>query len=126
MGCRRYVTGTVTWSDCVLSSNSVSVAVVKATSVITGVHWSFGHVGVGGRGAGESVVIVNSYWPLRGVGSGPVVPDTVTAVSCPGARLPPGLIHTTDAMPGASTVIVNVVPPRPATLPVHVTCRPIS
>jgi len=57
------------------------VAVVNVTSVISGVHMSFGHVGVGGSGAGEFVVIMKTYWPFRGVGSGVVVPETVTEVS---------------------------------------------
>src|SRR6266498_1272416 len=35
-------------------------------------------------------------------------------------------MHTTEAMPSATTVISNVVPPRPATLPVHWTCKPMS
>jgi hypothetical protein len=102
------------------------VAVVELTSTISGVHISFGHVGVGGRGGGGCVVMLKTNCPLRGVGSGPVLPATVTAVSCPGATLPPGFVHSTDATPSASIVISNVVPPRPATLPVHVTCAPMS
>src|SRR5215207_4936479 len=39
---------------------------------------------------------------------------------------PPGFSHSTVAMPEASTVISKVVPPRPATLPVHCTCVPMS
>ena len=34
--------------------------------------------------------------------------------------------HCTLAMPCAATVISNVVPPRPATLPLHATCTPMS
>jgi hypothetical protein len=45
-----------------VSSNRLSVAVVNVTSTITGVHMSLGQVGVGGRGAGASVVLVNTYW----------------------------------------------------------------
>src|SRR5918994_6771519 len=89
-------------------------------------HWSLGHVGVGGSGSGSSVVIVTVADPFRGVGCGPVLPATVTAVSCPGATLPPGLVHSTDAIPGAEIVTSNVVPPRPATLAVHSTCVPMS
>src|SRR5918995_2268692 len=35
-------------------------------------------------------------------------------------------MHTTLATPSASIVIVNVVPPRPATFPLHWTCTPMS
>jgi hypothetical protein len=59
----------MTWSVCTPSSNGVRVAVVNATSTISGVHWSFGHVGVGGRGSGSSVSMVNTNAPFRGVGS---------------------------------------------------------
>lgn len=46
---------------------------------------------------------------------------------CPGPeRCPAGLMQTTSAIPWASMVIVKVVPPRPATFPVHSTCVPMS
>ena len=64
-----------------------------------------GHVGVGGSGSGDSGVMEKKNCPLRGVGSGPVVPATVTAVSCPGATFPPGFWHSTVATPGAAMVI---------------------
>ena len=38
-----YVTGTVTVSETVESSSSVTVAVVNATSVTVAVHFGFGH-----------------------------------------------------------------------------------
>ena len=40
--------------------------------------------------------------------------------------MPAGLVQVTLAVPCAVTVIVNVVPPRPATLPLHWTCVPMS
>jgi hypothetical protein len=40
--------------------------------------------------------------------------------------LPAGLVHSTVAVPGADTRIVKVVPPRPATLPVHSAVVPSS
>jgi hypothetical protein len=40
--------------------------------------------------------------------------------------LPAGLVQVTLAVPSAETKIVNVVPPRPATLPLHWTCVPMS
>src|ERR687898_1151191 len=100
-GVRLYqVTGTVTVSETTPSSNRVSVAVVNATSTTVVVHISLGHVGVGGSGAGSSVSMVNTNWPFRGVGSGPVVPATLTIGRhehgqqirplCPCVGFPPG------------------------------------
>jgi hypothetical protein len=63
------------------SSNRLRVAVVNVTSVITGVHLLFGHVGVAGSGPGGAVVRVNVNWPFVGVGIGPVDPVAVTVVS---------------------------------------------
>jgi len=58
-GLTDYETFTVIWSESAPSSNSDRVAVVKDTSVITGVHCELGHVGVAGNGPGASVVTVN-------------------------------------------------------------------
>src|SRR6266542_6550421 len=100
------------------------VAVVNCTSVTVAVHIGFGHEPGGAVGA--VVVTSNWYWPFLGVGTGPVVPVTVVVKVWPGATFPPGLVHSTIAVPGAETLIVNVVSPRPATLPVHCTCVPMS
>ena len=54
------LTGTVTVSETTPSSRSVRVAAVNETSTMWGVHCSFGQVGVGGSGAGEAVVTLNS------------------------------------------------------------------
>jgi hypothetical protein len=43
-----------------------------------------------------------------------------------GRDFPPGFVHSTDAMSAAEILISNVVPPRPATLPVHSTVVPSS
>src|SRR6266511_3392109 len=100
------------------------VAVVNCTSVTVAVHIGFGHEPGGAVGA--VVVTSNWYWPFLGVGTGPVVPVTLVVKVWPGATFPPGLVHSTIAVPGAETLIVNVVSPRPATLPVHCTCVPMS
>ena len=76
-----YVTGTVTVSDTFPSSSRVRVAVVNVTSTMFGVHWLFEHVGVGGRGSDRHWCIEYRNEPFRGVGSGVVVPATVTDVS---------------------------------------------
>jgi hypothetical protein len=114
----------VTWSEMAESSNSVTVAGPNATSVTVAVHIGFGHDPGGAVGVFD--VTVNRAWPLRGVAKGPLVPATVVEKFCPGATLPAGLVQVTVAVPGADTVIVKVVPPRPATLPVHWTCVPMS
>jgi hypothetical protein len=62
------VTGTVIVSDTLLSSKSVSVAVVNVTSTTLAVHISFGHDPAGAVGVAD-VRFLN--WPLRGVGVGP-------------------------------------------------------
>jgi DNA-binding NarL/FixJ family response regulator len=48
-----YVTGTVSWSDSVESSNRLTVAVVNSTSVTVAVHFGFGHDPAGADGAYE-------------------------------------------------------------------------
>jgi hypothetical protein len=102
----------------------VIVAVVNATSVTVAVHIGFGHDPGGAVGVFD--VTVNRAWPFLGVANGPLVPATVVVKLCPGATLPAGLVQVTLAVPVADTVIVKVVPPRPATLPVHCTCVPMS
>jgi hypothetical protein len=111
-------------SETVESSSSVTVAVVNVTSVTVAVHIGFGHDPGGADGVSD--VTVNRAWPFRGVANGPLVPVTVVLKLCPGATLPAGLVQVTLAVPGADTVIVKVVPPRPATLPLHDTCVPMS
>jgi hypothetical protein len=106
------------------SSSSVTVAGPNVTSVTVAVHCGFGHEP--GGAAGVSVLTVDRAWPLRGVGKGPLCPVAVVSKVCPGATLPAGLVQVTVAVPGADTRIVKVVPPRPATLPVHWTCVPMS
>jgi hypothetical protein len=120
-----YETGMVIWSESTPSSKSESVASPNDTSTAVAVHWGFGHVGTFGT-AGAKDVRVNPNCPFLGVGCGPLLPDTVRLVFWPGATFPPGFVHSTIAVPVASTVISNVVPPSPATLPVHCTCVPIS
>jgi hypothetical protein len=100
------------------------VASVNATSVTVAVHIGFGHDPAGAVGATD--VTVNRAWPFLGVGNGPLLPATVVVKLCPGATLPAGLVQVTLAVPVAVTVIVKVVPPRPATLPLHWTCVPMS
>jgi hypothetical protein len=117
-------TVTVTWSESVESSKRLIVAVVKATSVTVAVHMGFGHESAGAEGAFD--VTVYGDWPFLGVGNGPELPVAVKERLCPGATFPAGLVHVTLAVPCAVTVIVNVVPPRPATLPLHETCVPMS
>ena len=46
-------TGTVIVSDTTPSSRRVTVALVNSTSVMLGVHWLLGQVGVGGSGSGR-------------------------------------------------------------------------
>ena len=53
-------------------------------------------------------------------------PVVVCASDDKRATLPAGLVQVTSALPCADTKIVNVVPPRPATLPVQVTVVPLS
>lgn len=74
------LTGTVIVSETTPSSSSVTVASPKVTSVISGVHWLFGHVGVAGSGFGSALSSLNLNWPLRGVASGPLDPETETSV----------------------------------------------
>jgi hypothetical protein len=69
------VTGTVTVSETVESSKSVTVAVVNVTSVTVAVHIGFGHEPGGAVGVSE--VTVNRAWPFLGVAKGPLVPVTV-------------------------------------------------
>src|SRR5215213_7390838 len=119
-----YPTGTVTWSESVESSNRLTVAVVNSTSVTVAVHFGFGHDPAGAVGAFD--VTVYGDWPFRGVGNGPDDPAAVNEKLWPGATLPAGFVHVTLAVPCADTVMVKVVPPRPATLPLHETCVPMS
>ena len=70
------VTGTVIVSDTLPSSRSVSVAVVKLTSVTVAVHIGFGHDPAGAVGVAD-VRFLNWNWPLRGVGVGPREPVEV-------------------------------------------------
>jgi hypothetical protein len=119
-----YETGTVIVSDTVESSSSVIVAFVNSTSVTVAVHIEFGHEPAGADGAFD--VTVKRAWPFLGVGKGPLLPVVVVVKFWPGATFPPGFVQVTLAVPCAETWIVNVVPPSPATLPVHRTCVPMS
>jgi hypothetical protein len=80
---------------------------VNTTSTMLAVHISLGHVGVGGGCGGSSVSMPNTNWPFRGVGSGPLVPATLTAVSWPGATFSPGFVHSVSPVPAAVTLISN-------------------
>jgi hypothetical protein len=68
----RYETGTVIVSDTVEFSKSVSVAVVKCTSVTVPVHIGVGHEPAGAVGA--AVETLKRNWPFRGVSWSPVLP----------------------------------------------------
>ena len=52
---------------------------------MSGVQPLFGHVGVAGSGSGSADSTVYRNEPFLGVGSGPELPATSTAVFCPGA-----------------------------------------
>jgi len=117
---QAYAIGTVITSETVPSSNSVTVAsLVNSTSVTLAVHCGFGQDPAGATGAFD--VTVNLACPFLGVAKGPLLPARSVSKLWPGATFPAGLVHWTLAIPSAATVIVNVVPPRPATFPVHCT-----
>jgi hypothetical protein len=106
------------------SSSNVTVASPNSTSTTVAVHFGFGHEPAGVVGVSDSTVKRN--WPFLGVASGPLLPVVVVEKLCPGATLPAGFVHSTLAVPGAETTSSKVVPPRPATLPVHSTVVPSS
>lgn len=62
-GCQPTVTSTKseTTTSPPMVSKSVSLAVVNETSTMCGIHASFGHVGVGSSGSGESDVTLKTY-----------------------------------------------------------------
>jgi hypothetical protein len=101
------------------------VTLVKFTSVILASHLLFGHTSAGLGSCGAAVVTLKLILPFL---TSVIVcePDATTEVSCPGALFPPGLMHTTSAVPSALTTTLTSWFPSPAALPVQVIVWPLS
>lgn len=66
-------------SDSCPSSSSVSVMLLKTTSVTVAVHFAFGHAEAP-KTVGVALVMLNVLLPFCDVSNGPVVHPTSTAV----------------------------------------------
>src|SRR6266508_3082576 len=104
-------------SPAVWSCNSRIVADVNDTSVMSSRQFELGQPGAPGTGVtGRSVVVVMVTLPflMSPAGTG-VAPTTVTGAGfCPGAWLPPWLVHVDVVFPVAVSTCSESKFPRPA------------
>src|SRR6266851_2070623 len=107
----------------------VSVPQPKVILLNSALHLLFGHPAACGVGSsGGSVVTVNDRVPFLGFPIDLVpVTGAGTAGFCPGAWVPPGLVHVVVPVAFGKLKVANTLPfPRPAMVPVAVAVNPLS